>query len=89
MATAYSMGSVDPEEAEPLSAKLAADPAWTLPAVLSVFAFMLLYTPCMVTVVVIARESNWKWATFSVVGGLCFAFIVSVIIYQVGTALMA
>ncbi|MGE4536916.1 MAG: ferrous iron transport protein B [Desulfovibrio sp.] len=89
MATAYSMGEVDPEEAQPLSEKLAADPAWTLPAVLSVFAFMLLYTPCMVTVVVIARESNWKWATFSVVGGLCFAYVVSVAIYQIGTALMA
>ena len=42
----------------------------------------------MVTVVVIARESNWKWATFSVVGGLCFAFLVSVCIYQVGSALL-
>ncbi len=88
MATAYSMGEVKPDEADSLSERLAADPAWTLPAVLSVFAFMLLYTPCMVTVVVIARESNWKWATFSVVGGLCFAFVVSVVIYQVGTALL-
>ena len=88
MATAYSMGEVDPEEPESLSERLASDPAWSLPAVLSVFAFMLLYTPCMVTVVVIARESNWKWATFSVVGSLCFAFVVSVIIYQVGTALL-
>lgn len=87
MATAYSMGEVDPEEAGSLSERLAADPAWTMPAVLSVFAFMLLYTPCMVTVVVIARESNWKWATFSVVGGLCFAYVVSVCIYQIGTAL--
>jgi ferrous iron transport protein B len=87
MATAYSMGEVDPEESGSLSERLAADPAWTLPAVLSVFAFMLLYTPCMVTVVVIARESNWKWAVFSVVGGLCFAYIVSVCIYQIGTAL--
>ncbi|WP_428565831.1 MAG: ferrous iron transport protein B [Solidesulfovibrio sp. DCME] len=88
MATAYSMGEVDPEEADPLSERLAADPAWTLPAVLSVFAFMLLYTPCMVTVVVIARESNWKWAAFSVVGGLCLAYVVSVCIYQIGTALL-
>ncbi|WP_300161089.1 ferrous iron transport protein B [Solidesulfovibrio sp.] len=89
MATAYSMGEVDPEESGSLSERLAADPAWTLPAVLAVFAFMLLYTPCMVTVVVIARESNWKWAVFSVVGGLCFAFVVAVAIYQIGTAVMA
>jgi len=45
---------------------------------------MLLYTPCMVTVVTIARESNWKWATFSVFGSMAFAFAVSVVIYQVG-----
>ncbi len=89
MATAYSMGEVDPEDAGTLSDRLAADPAWTLPAVLAVFAFMMLYTPCMVTVVVIARESNWKWAVFSVVGGLCFAFVVAVAIYQIGTAVMA
>ncbi|EKO40366.1 MAG: ferrous iron transporter FeoB [Solidesulfovibrio magneticus str. Maddingley MBC34] len=84
MATAYSMGEVDPEESESLSEKLAADPAWTLPAILSVFAFMLLYTPCMVTVVAIAKETNWKWAAFSVLGSMTFAFAVSVAIYQIG-----
>jgi ferrous iron transport protein B len=82
MATAYSMGEVDPEDATSLSDRLAADPAWSLPAVLSVFAFMLLYTPCMVTVAVIARESNWKWALFSVGGSMAFAFVVSVVIYH-------
>ena len=79
---------MDPEAADSLSERLAGDPAWTLPAVLSVFAFMMLYTPCMVTVVVIARESNWKWAAFSVVGGLCFAFLVAVCVYQLGSALI-
>lgn len=86
MATAYSMGEVDPEDATSLSDRLAADPAWSLPAVLSVFAFMLLYTPCMVTVAVIARESNWKWAVFSVGGSMAFAFVVSVMVYH-GTKL--
>jgi len=84
MATAYSMGEVDPEESEGLSERLAADPAWSLPAVLSVFTFMLLYTPCMVTVVAIARETSWKWALFSVFGSMSFAFVASVIVYRVG-----
>lgn len=88
MATAYSMGEVDPEESESLSEKLAADPAWTLPAILSVFVFMLLYTPCMVTVVAIAKETNWKWATFSVFGSMAFAFAVSVAIYQIGKLIL-
>ena len=86
MATAYSMGAVDPGEAESLSEKLAADPAWSLPAVLSVFTFMLLYTPCMVTVVAIAKETNWKWAAFSVGGSLVFAFVMAVLVYH-GSAL--
>ncbi|EHJ47926.1 ferrous iron transport protein B [Solidesulfovibrio carbinoliphilus subsp. oakridgensis] len=87
MATAYSMGEVAADEADPLSEKLAADPAWTMPAVLAVFAFMLLYTPCMVTVVAIAKETNWKWGLFSVFGALGFAYIVAVLIYQIGSAL--
>jgi ferrous iron transport protein B len=88
MGTAYSMGEVKADEAEPLSEKLAADPEWTMPAVLSVFAFMLLYTPCMVTVVAIARETNWKWGLFSVFGSLCLAFVVAVLVYQIGSALL-
>jgi len=83
MATAYSMGEVDPEEPESLSERLAADPAWSLPAVLSVFTFMLLYTPCMVTVVAIAKETNWKWGVFSVVGSMVFAFVMAVLVYRV------
>ena len=86
MATAYSMGNVDPKESESLSERLAADPAWSLPAVLSVFTFMLLYTPCMVTVVAIAKETSWKWAAFSVGGSLVFAFIMAVLVYNIGTA---
>ncbi len=82
MATAYSMGEVDPEDATSLSDRLAADPAWSLPAILSVFVFMLLYTPCMVTVVAIAKESNWKWALFSVGGSMAFAFVMAVAVYH-------
>lgn len=83
MATAYAMGEVDTKDAESLSQRLAADPAWTLPAILSVFTFMLLYTPCMVTVVAIARETDWKWATFSVFGSMAFAFVVAVAVYRI------
>ncbi|PIE74575.1 MAG: ferrous iron transport protein B [Deltaproteobacteria bacterium] len=89
MSTAYSLGDVDPEEANSLKEKLAADPAWTMPAILSVFIFMMLYVPCMVTVAVIVRETNWKWGIFSVIGPLTFAYALSVAIYQIGTLLGA
>lgn len=87
MATAYSMGNIDGSDASSsersLSARIRDDPAWTPPVVASVFLFLLLYVPCMVTVVTIAKESNWKWALFSVVGSLTLAFLVSISAYQV------
>ncbi|MCK4536991.1 MAG: ferrous iron transporter B, partial [Desulfuromonadales bacterium] len=89
MSTAYSMGDVDPEEATSLSEQLRNDPAYTGPAVYSIILFLLLYTPCMVTVVAIAKESNWKWAVFSSLGALVFAYILSVAVFQIGTALSA
>ncbi|MFW5837668.1 MAG: ferrous iron transport protein B [Desulfovibrionaceae bacterium] len=85
MATAYSMGDVDPDAAANLSDRIRADKAWTGPVIASVFLFLLLYTPCMVTVVAIAKDSNWKWAAFSVASSLCLAFIVSVAAYQIGS----
>lgn len=91
ISTAYSMGNVDPDTPDDsysnLQAKLAADPAWTTPAIWSVFIFMMIYVPCMVTVVVIGRETNWKWGIFSVVGPLVLAYGLSVAIYQIGTLL--
>lgn len=84
LSTAYSMGDVDSEEAQSLSQRIAADPGWTIPAVISIMLFMLLYAPCMVTVVMIIREAGVRWALFSIFGSMAFAFILSVIVYQVG-----
>ena len=88
MSTAYSLGDEDPEEPTSLSAKLAADKAWTTPVIWSVIVFMLVYVPCMVTVAVIIRETNWKWGLVSVFGSLAFGYSLSVIVYQVGNLLM-
>ena len=87
MSTAYSLGDEDTENATSLSEKIAADPEWTPAAIWSVFIFMLVYVPCMVTVAVIVRETNWKWGLFSVFGSLGFGYSLSVLIYQVGTLL--
>lgn len=87
MSTAYSLGDEDPEEALSLKQKIAADKAWTTPVIWSVFIFLMVYVPCMVTVAVIIRETNWKWGLFSVFGSLGFGYTLAVIIYQVGTAL--
>ncbi|BCS98638.1 ferrous iron transport protein B [Desulfoluna limicola] len=88
LGTAYSLGEVDAEEAEGLSTRLAADPTWSVATAVALLVFVMLYAPCFVTVVVIARETSWKWATFSVVFNTGFAFILSVLAFQVTRAVM-
>jgi ferrous iron transport protein B len=68
-----------------LEQSLRNDPSWTTPAIISLFLFILLYAPCMVTVVTMAKEATWKWAIGGTIGSLIFAYILSVIVFQVGT----
>lgn len=55
---------------------------------LSAYAFMvfvLLYTPCIAVIGVVKRETNsWKWTLFSVVYQLLIAWVVALLIYQIG-----
>ncbi len=57
----------------------------------SAYAFMvfvLLYTPCMATLVVMKKETGtWKWPAFSVAYSFTIAWILAFIIYQVGSRL--
>ena len=86
MATTYSMDSqVSDDNSAALSKKLAADPAYTRPTVFSLIVFLLLYAPCMVTVVAIIRETTWRWGLFTLGGSLVFSFIVSVLVYQISS----
>ena len=85
LGTAYSLGSVDPEETTSLKDRLSRDPNWNAIVALSVLAFIMFYAPCFVTVVCIAKESgSWKWAFFSMAFNTFFAFLMAVFIYQVG-----
>jgi len=55
---------------------------------LASFAFMifvLLYTPCMVAVAAAKHEFGAKWMWVSVIGQLALAWIVSVLIFQIGS----
>ncbi len=40
-----------------------------------------------VTVAVIGREIGWRWAAFSVTFNTSLAYVVSMVIYQVGSSL--
>jgi ferrous iron transport protein B len=88
MATAYSMNETAPEENFSLSQRLASDPAYTLPVILSLFVFILFYAPCMATLITIVRESSWSWALFVLLGSIGFAYALSVCVYQGGTLLL-
>lgn len=85
LGTAYSLGSVDPEESTSLKKRLSKDNNWNPVVALAALAFIMFYAPCFVTVICIARESGtWKWAYFSMVFNTVFAFILAVLIYNIG-----
>ncbi|MBN2711055.1 MAG: ferrous iron transport protein B [Planctomycetes bacterium] len=84
MATAYSLGEVEADDSGVLSDRVAADKNWNAAKGLSLIVFVLIYAPCFVTVVTIARESSWQWALFTVVFDTALAFILAVGVYQIG-----
>ncbi|MBW2093085.1 MAG: ferrous iron transport protein B, partial [Deltaproteobacteria bacterium] len=51
LGTAYSLGDVDPEEAEPLSKKLAKEPGWNPLVGFTLILFVMIYAPCFATLV--------------------------------------
>ena len=51
--------------------------------------FVLLYFPCIATIAAIKNETNsWRWAIVAAVYTTCLAWLVSVVVYQVGTRLV-
>ena len=51
--------------------------------------FVLLYFPCIATIAAIKNETNsWRWAFVAAVYTTCLAWLVSVVVYQVGTHLV-
>ena len=88
LGTAYSMGEVDPEEVDPLTERLVADPDFTTASAVALIIFTMLYAPCFVTVVTMARESSWRWAAYSVFGSTGLAFVMAVLGYNVTNAFM-
>ena len=56
----------------------------------SYLLFVLLYFPCLATIVAIRHESgSWRWAIFAAIYTTTLAWIVSAVVYQVGSLLIA
>lgn len=87
--TAYSLGEVDPEETESLSSRIASDPTWNKFTAIALIVFVLLYAPCFVTVVTMAKESSWRWALFSTCFNTALGFGIAVLVYQFGSMFLA
>lgn len=87
LGTAYSLSEVEDEDSpgyHSLAERIAADPAWSKANAASLLIFVLLYAPCIVTLVAIRQESGTiKWALFSLVFNTGLAFSLAVVIYQV------
>jgi ferrous iron transport protein B len=87
LGTAYSLGEVDPDEPASLSERLKNNPDWNPLLAFTLIIFTMLYVPCIVTVIMIQKESSWSWAGFSVGFNLIVAYLVAFVISWVGTAL--
>lgn len=81
LATAHALSA---DEVQGFSERIANAPGWNTSVAVSLMIFVLLYSPCFVTVVAIAREASWGWAAFSVFFNTGFAFAIAVATYQLG-----
>lgn len=68
-----------------LSEVIAADLGWTPLVAFAFMTMLLLYIPCVATLVTIKRETgSWKWTLFTVAYTLGLGWTVATLIYQVG-----
>jgi ferrous iron transport protein B len=89
MGTIYSLGEVDPEEAEPLKEALQNDPSWNPLKAFVFLVFCLIYLPCFVAMAVFYRESgpSAKWTAFLIFWTTVMAWVASFVVYQGGKLL--
>jgi ferrous iron transport protein B len=88
LGTAYSLGEVNSEESAPLAMTLAH--TWTPILALALMVFIMFYSPCLVTVICIVRESgSWKWGLFAMAFNSLFAFLLATAVFQIGSIFLA
>lgn len=88
LGTAYSLGELDAGESTTLSQRLRQDPHWNPLVAFAAMVFIMLYSPCFVTVTCIIKESgSWKWGLFSMAFNTTVAFLAATAVYQGGRLL--
>ncbi|MFH1058237.1 MAG: ferrous iron transport protein B [Pseudomonadota bacterium] len=89
LGTAYSMGKTEGEEGEAsLAERLHGEPGWSPLTAMALMVFVLIYSPCLATLVVMRRETNsWRWPVFAVVYTTAVAYVMALIVNQGGRLL--
>lgn len=84
MGTIYNIGDAD-EGSVALQKALVDDGHFTPLTAYTLMVFVLIYAPCMAALAIIKRETNsWKWPVFSLVYSTALAWVVALLIFQVG-----
>lgn len=61
----------------------------TPPAAMAYMLFVLIYFPCLATLIAIKKETNqWSWAIFTALYTTLLAWVIAFATYQIGTLLM-
>jgi len=86
MGIVYSLGETDPDSPETLQNVL--QRTYSPLVCFCIMLFCLIATPCIATVAVTKRETgSWGWALAQLGGLTLIAYILTVIVYQIGTIL--
>ncbi|MGL4452030.1 MAG: ferrous iron transport protein B [Sarcina sp.] len=71
--------------AEGASLNVALQTAFTPLSAIAFMVFSLLYTPCLVALGAIKKETNIKWMLFTAIYTFTVAWVAAVLVYQIGT----
>jgi ferrous iron transport protein B len=75
------------QQQEHRSGKLAGQKVFTKTVALAFMMFILIYFPCVAVVTAIRKESELKWAVFTVVYSTTLAWVVAFLVYNAGNFL--
>jgi len=88
LGTAYSLGEVNSKEATSLSDKLKEESGWNPLKAFTLLIFVMLYAPCLTTVVVMKKETGaWKWPLFAMAYTTILAYLIALLVNSLGRLL--
>ncbi|MCB2188686.1 MAG: ferrous iron transport protein B [Deltaproteobacteria bacterium] len=88
LGVAYSLSDAGGEEGQSLSGRLAREPGWSPLKAFALMIFVMVYAPCLATLVILRRESRtWTWPLVSLGFNTLLAYGLALLVFQGGRAL--